>query len=107
MVREGFDAPQKAVASADFVVTMLSDGAAVHDLIFTQGVAGSMKPDSILLDMSSIKPSEARSHAATLKEMGLGQLDAPVSGGTKGAAAGSLAIMVGVIPNCLNGQSRC
>ena len=93
-----FDTPQKAVGSANFVVTMLSDGAAVHDLILTQGVASAMKPGSVLLDMSSIKPSEARIHAATLKEMGLGQLDAPVSGGTKGAAAGSLAIMVGGDP---------
>jgi 2-hydroxy-3-oxopropionate reductase len=54
-----------------------------------------MQKGAALLDMSSIKPSEAREHSATLSKMGLGHLDAPVSGGTKGAEAGSLAIMVG------------
>ena len=45
--------------------------------------------------MSSIKPSEARDHAARLSELHIDYLDAPVSGGTIGAEQGSLAIMVG------------
>ena len=47
------------------------------------------------LDMSSIKPEEARAHAAHLSSLGIGHLDAPVSGGTKGAEGATLAIMVG------------
>ena len=45
--------------------------------------------------MSSIKPAEARDHAQRLEAMGLRHLDAPVSGGTVGAEAGTLAIMAG------------
>ena len=48
-----------------------------------------------MIDMSSIAPSIAREHAALLEAFGIAYLDAPVSGGTKGAAAGTLAIMVG------------
>lgn len=87
--------PQQAVADADFVITMLSDGPAVASLMFDQNVAEAMKSGAVLIDMSSIKASEARDHAARLEAMGLGHLDAPVSGGTKGAEAASLAIMAG------------
>lgn len=90
-----FDTPQEAVANADFVITMLSDGSAVKQLIFDQGVAKAMKSGATLLDMSSIKPNEAREHAELARKTGLNHLDAPVSGGTKGADAGTLAIMVG------------
>ena len=54
-----------------------------------------MKPGSLLIDMSSIKPMEARDHAARLSEMHIDYLDAPVSGGTLGAEQGTLAIMAG------------
>ena len=74
---------------------MLSDGATVHDLFFTQDLAAQMKDGAILIDMSSIKPREARQHAELMRERGLRHLDAPVSGGTKGAEAASLAIMAG------------
>ena len=85
----------EAIAEADIVITMLSDGPTVHDLLFDQGLAAAMKAGTLLIDMSSIKPSEARTHAALMRERGLHHLDAPVSGGTKGAEAGSLAIMAG------------
>ena len=85
----------EAIAEADIVITMLSDGPTVHDLLFDQELAAAMKAGTLLIDMSSIKPSEARTHAALMRERGLHHLDAPVSGGTKGAEAGSLAIMAG------------
>ncbi|MFT6772533.1 MAG: 3-hydroxyisobutyrate dehydrogenase-like beta-hydroxyacid dehydrogenase [Paracoccaceae bacterium] len=85
----------EAVKGADFVITMLSDGAAVADLLFGQGVAAAMKPGAALIDMSSIKPEQAREIADRLASMGLGALDAPVSGGTRGAAGATLAIMAG------------
>jgi len=87
--------PQDAVRGKDCVFTILTDGATVDHVLFGQGVATAMKPGGLLIDMSSIKPKEARSHAAALRERGVAHLDAPVSGGTRGAAAGSLAIMIG------------
>ena len=54
-----------------------------------------MKSGATVIDMSSTKASEARHHQAKLAEQGIHHLDAPVSGGTKGAEAASLAIMVG------------
>lgn len=87
--------PADAVAGADFVVTLLTDGAAVADVLFGQGAAAAMAPGALLVDMSSIMPSQAREHASRLQAMGLRHLDAPVSGGTLGAEQGTLAIMVG------------
>lgn len=87
--------PSKAVHGADVVVTLLDDGIAVGDVLFKQGTASAMQPGSLLIDMSSIKPAEARDHAARLSEIHINHLDAPVSGGTLGADQGTLAIMVG------------
>ena len=98
LIADGANVPAtaaEAVAEADIVITMLSDGPTVHDLLFDQELAAAMKAGTLLIDMSSIKPSEARTHAALMRERGLHHLDAPVSGGTKGAEAGSLAIMAG------------
>lgn len=87
------DTAGAAVAGADFVLSMLSDGPAVGEMI--AAIKGDLKPGAIWLDMSSIKPDEARAHSATLADLGHAHLDAPVSGGTKGAEDGTLAIMVG------------
>jgi 3-hydroxyisobutyrate dehydrogenase-like beta-hydroxyacid dehydrogenase len=84
----------EAVRNADIVITMVSDGSAVRALL-DGGVADTMKPGAILIDMSSIKPREARAHFDLLKAKGIAALDAPVSGGTKGATDGTLAIMAG------------
>ena len=98
LIADGANVPAtaaEAVAEADIVITMLSDGPTVHDLLFDQELAAAMKAGTLLIDMSSIKPSEARRHAELMRERGLHHLDAPVSGGTKGAETGSLAIMAG------------
>jgi 3-hydroxyisobutyrate dehydrogenase-like beta-hydroxyacid dehydrogenase len=84
-----------AVAGADIVVGMLENGAVVEDVLFAQGVAAAMKPGALFIDMASIKPREARDHAARLGALGVAHLDAPVSGGTGGAEGGTLVIMVG------------
>lgn len=89
------DNASQAVSDADVVITMLSDGFAVGTLLFNDGVASAMRPGATIVDMSSIKPAQAREHAQQLKSMGLEHLDAPVSGGTKGAEDGTLAIMAG------------
>lgn len=87
--------PQSAVQGADVVITMLEDGAVVAHVLFELGAAIAMQPGSLLIDMSSIKPSEARDHAARLSEIHIAYMDAPVSGGTIGAEEGTLAIMAG------------
>ena len=92
------DTPAQAVDDADFVITMLDNGSVVGLVLFEMGAAAAMKPGSMLVDMSSIKPVEARDHAARLSERHIAYLDAPVSGGTIGAEEGSLAIMVGGRP---------
>ena len=89
------DTPAQAVAQADFVITLLENGDVVEDVLFRQGVATALRPGTLVVDMSSILPRQARDHAARLAALGAMHLDAPVSGGTVGAEAGSLAIMAG------------
>lgn len=89
----------KAARSAPMVVSMLESGSVVADVLFAQGAAGAMGPGTLFIDMASIAPREARDHAARLAETGVSHLDAPVSGGTVGAEAGTLAIMVGGKPS--------
>lgn len=89
------ESPAAAVADAEFVITMLSDGFATGALIDDPEVQAALKPGTIWLDMSSAKPEHARAQAETLSGIGVSHLDAPVSGGTKGAEAGTLAIMAG------------
>lgn len=91
--------PAGACAQADIIITMLADGAAVADVLFQKGAAAAIRKGSLLCDMSSIRPDQARQHADWLSGMGVGHLDAPVSGGTKGAEAGTLAIMTGGEPH--------
>jgi 2-hydroxy-3-oxopropionate reductase len=87
--------PAAAVQGASVVFTMLSDGNAVGDVLFSQGVAQALAPGAVVIDCSSITPEAARDHAAKLSERGIRHLDAPVSGGVVGASAGTLAIMAG------------
>ncbi len=84
-----------AVAAGDIVISLLENGPVVASVLFEQGAAAAMRPGTLFVDMASIKPAEAREHAARLAERGVRHLDAPVSGGTVGAEAGTLAIMAG------------
>jgi 2-hydroxy-3-oxopropionate reductase len=89
------DSAAEAVAGADIVITMLEHGGIVRELLLEGGLLAALRPGALFIDMSSIQPSEAREHAQWLAERGVAALDAPVSGGTLGADAGTLAIMVG------------
>jgi 3-hydroxyisobutyrate dehydrogenase-like beta-hydroxyacid dehydrogenase len=89
------DTPAQATAQADMVLSLLENGQVVHEVLFNQGAAAAMKAGALVIDMASIKPREARDHAARLEKLGVQHLDAPVSGGTVGAQAGTLAIMAG------------
>ena len=75
---------------------MLPDGAAVAAVCEGEdGVFAGAAPGTLVIDMSTIAPAEARRLAAAGAERGLAVLDAPVSGGDVGARAGTLSIMVG------------
>jgi len=87
--------PADAVRGANIVITMLQDGPAVEDVLFNQGTTQGLQPGTLVVDMSSIQPRQARDHAARLAALQVDCLDAPVSGGTVGAEAGTLAIMAG------------
>jgi 2-hydroxy-3-oxopropionate reductase len=89
------DQAADAVRSADFAVSLLENGAIVGEVLFNLGVAEAMPKGSLFIDMASIQPREAREHAERLLALGVQHLDAPVSGGTLGAEAGTLAIMAG------------
>jgi 3-hydroxyisobutyrate dehydrogenase-like beta-hydroxyacid dehydrogenase len=89
------DTPGAACANAEMVISLLESGQVVEDVLFNQGAAAAMAPGTLVIDMASIKPREAREHAARLQKLGVQHLDAPVSGGTVGAQAGTLAIMAG------------
>ena len=80
----------------DKIIIMVPNGAITKAILFGEnGVASTIQPGSIVCDMSSVTPVESRECYTKLKEIGVGFLDAPVSGGEPGAVAGTLAIMVG------------
>lgn len=87
--------PADAVREADIVITMLENGDVVEDVLVGQGAIEALKSGALVIDMSSVQPSLARRHAELAREKGAGYVDAPVSGGTVGAAEARLSIMAG------------
>ncbi len=85
------------VFKVDIVLMCLTDSRAVENVVFGEGgVASVATKDKLLVDFSSMRPDVTRDLAARLNaETGMGWVDAPVSGGAKGAAAGTLAVMAG------------
>jgi 2-hydroxy-3-oxopropionate reductase len=93
-VRAG--SPADVAARATRIITMLPDSPDVALVLEgPRGVFSAMQRGTILIDTSSINPSEARRLAARAAEMGAAMLDAPVSGGEIGAINATLSIMVG------------
>ena len=88
-----FDSGAEAVANADVVITSLPSGAIVKAVY--DEVLPAAKPGTLFIDTSTISVDDARTIHAQVTEGGFAQLDAPVSGGVKGATAGTLAFMVG------------
>ncbi|ODR09387.1 3-hydroxyisobutyrate dehydrogenase [Mycobacterium sherrisii] len=89
----GFDSAGDAVADADVVITMLPNGELVKRCYAE--VLPSARPGALFIDSSTISVNDAREVHAQAESQGVVQLDAPVSGGVKGAVAGTLAFMVG------------
>lgn len=88
----------EAVRDSDVVISMLSDGTAVAQVLRDPDLRAALRSNMIWIDMGSIKPEEARIQAEDLATLGVAHLDAPVSGGTRGAEAAKLAIMIGGDP---------
>jgi 3-hydroxyisobutyrate dehydrogenase len=87
---------RETAAEADLVITMLPSSANVEAAYLgAVGIIEGAEPGRLCVDMSTIDPGTSQRVAARLKERRLRFIDAPVSGGVGGAAAGTLAIMVG------------
>jgi 3-hydroxyisobutyrate dehydrogenase len=84
-------------AAADIIFMCLTDATAVEDVVFgSHGLANVDGHGKLVVDFSSIHPDAARAIATRLKQAnGMGWIDAPVSGGSKGAEEGTLAVMAG------------
>ncbi|MCR9068934.1 MAG: 3-hydroxyisobutyrate dehydrogenase [Rhodobacteraceae bacterium] len=83
----------EAAKGAEVVMTMLPNGAILKSV--ASEVIPAMSPGAVLLDCSTVDVASAREVAAEAEAAGIGALDAPVSGGVGGAAAGTLTFMVG------------
>jgi 3-hydroxyisobutyrate dehydrogenase len=83
------------LAGCDPIVTVLPDGAVVRTAVWDSGLARQVRRGTTFIDMSSCAPDDTRALAADLASAGLRLLDAPVSGGVRGAVERRLAIMVG------------
>jgi len=99
VVRAGAQAADSAADAAtrsEVIITMVSDTPDVDDVLFGRhGVWDGVTDGQTIIDMSSISPAATERFAARLKERNAEMLDAPVTGGEKGAIEGSLAIMIG------------
>ncbi|WP_366872315.1 3-hydroxyisobutyrate dehydrogenase [uncultured Roseobacter sp.] len=82
-----------AVAGADVVITMLPNGAILRQVV--DDTLQHVKPGALLLDCSTVDVESARAVAAQAEAAGMLYVDAPVSGGIGGAAAGTLTFMAG------------
>ena len=91
------NSPAELCQDSDMVLLCLADTAVVREVVFGEhGIAQGGRSGQLLIDFSSLEPTATREMAAELAVLcGMAWLDAPVSGGTPGAEAGTLAIMVG------------
>lgn len=90
------ESPQAAAASAEVIITCVSDTPDVEAVILgEQGIIQGARAGAIVVDMSTISPTATQKMAAALSAKEIHMVDAPVSGGTEGAQKGTLSIMVG------------
>ena len=88
--------PRQVAEKADVLIAMLPDSPDVEAVLAGEnGVLAGLKPGGLLIDMSTISPVVSRKLAEAASQQGISMLDAPVSGGDKGAIAGTLSVMVG------------
>lgn len=91
-----YESPKALAEASDIIISCVADTADVEQvLVGTDGVLSAIKPDSLVIDMSTISPQATRSMAEQFNNVNAHMLDAPVSGGEIGAINASLSIMVG------------
>ena len=99
MGAEVASSPAEAASGSDVVIAIVTDGPDVEQVLFgEEGVVKGARKGSVFVDMGTNSPDYARSFAKRLAEKGIEFLDAPVTGGDKGAREGTLTIMVGGKP---------
>ena len=91
------ETPRELAAASDVILTSLPGPREVESVALDEadGLIAGMKPGAVYFDLSTNSPTTVRKVAAVMAERGMHCLDAPVSGGPKGAASGKLAIWVG------------
>ena len=88
--------PAEAVRNADFVITCLPSSREVKSVVLGEsGIAAGVSSGALVVDCTSGDPATSKEIAAILMEKGVEFIDAPVSGGVKGAVAGTLTVMCG------------
>lgn len=102
--------PAEAVHGAELICLCLSDGSAVHQVLLgfdredesstgagdtARAAIQSLSPGALVIDFSTIAPFESEAMAGALATRGVHYIDAPVTGGTEGAKAGTLSVLVG------------
>lgn len=93
------ETPAQVAAVCDIIVNIVTDTPDVVEVAYGEtGLFATAKPGTVIIDMSTISPSVTRDLAAKASKQELFWLDAPVSGGEKGAIEGTLTIMVGGAP---------
>lgn len=90
------ESPAEAARGAEFIFTNVTSSADVEQVLLgPRGVIETAGADSVVIDHSTISPAVTRNIAQQLASRGIHMLDCPVSGGTRGAQAATLSIMVG------------
>lgn len=89
------DSSRQAVAGAEVVISMLPASQHVESLYLGEDLLAHVDPQALIIECSTIAPDAARRVAAGAQGRGVSMIDAPVSGGTSGAAAGTLTFIVG------------
>jgi len=94
---EWADSAAAAVTKVSIIVLMLPDSSIVDQLLWEgdEALSRVLKSGALIIDMSSSDPMHTRQNAEKLSQLGIGFIDAPVSGGVKRAVTGALAIMIG------------
>ena len=90
------DTAAEAAHGADLVFTCVSDSPDLEAIVLGEaGIAGGMRAGAVLVDCSTVSPETSRKIAEHLSPLGVGAVDAPVSGGSEGARNGTLTVFVG------------
>ena len=89
--------PAQAAAAAELVLVCVSDDTALRAVLLEhpQAAIHGLRPGSLVIDCSTVSPAASVAVATALAQRGVTYLDAPVTGGTEGARAGTLSVLVG------------